>query len=203
MNSQGLGNRFFKVFPDEHLTVFPGASGDILGYCSARGAAYLIDSLRVIGSLTVSAVSDTEVASTWQGTFINLGSSASNIKTNDVKHLSSNHWLADDLGQFIFKNGQIIQIEEGSDKGIIFKLDNPYDHGFSLIVCAGLGEWGTSGAAWFLSKHWRAISNRFGKNPFLIVVSVTFRSDESAKEILAFGKERSICHILHKLGFIK
>jgi len=35
------------------------------------------------------------------------------------------------------------------------------------IAVAGLGEWGTSGAAWFLSKNWKKIkkwqiANLFG-----------------------------------------
>jgi hypothetical protein len=33
--------RFFKIFPDSHVAAFPGAWGDVLGYCSARAAAYL------------------------------------------------------------------------------------------------------------------------------------------------------------------
>jgi hypothetical protein len=194
---QGLGvqyqkqqrNRFFKIFPDGHATAFPGAFGDILGYCSARGAAYLIDKLGTVPGVSVNAVSDEVVTSQWEGTSINLGSSASNIKTNDIKLHSENTWLADDLGVFRFKDGNTVAIEDRADKGIILKLRNPYFKGYAVLICAGLGEWGTSGAAWFLSQHWKLLSCRFGNNPFLIVVSVTPGSDESAHEIRAYGYE--------------
>jgi len=183
------GHRFFKVFPDGHATAFPGAYGDILGYRSARGAAYLVNVLGGVPGITVRAVSDWEVSSQWKGTFVNLGSSASNIKTNDIKHLQENVWLQDDLGRFEFKDGRVVTIEDRTDKGIILKLVNPYFPEHSVFVCAGLGEWGTSGAAWFLSAHWRLLTRRFRRNPFLVVVRVTIGSDESARELLAFGEE--------------
>lgn len=85
--------------------------------------------------------------------------------------------------------GTVQAIFRGGDKAIILKLVNPYFSGYSLIVCAGLGEWGGSGSAWFLSTHRRMLSRRFGKEPFLIVVSVTPGSDESAREILSYGNE--------------
>lgn len=55
LGAQGVqlgGNRFFKTFPDGHVTAFPGAT-QVLGYCSARGAAYLIDSLKGIRGISV------------------------------------------------------------------------------------------------------------------------------------------------------
>jgi len=183
------GQRFFKIFPDGHWTMFPGAFGDILGYCSARAAAYLINKLASVRKITVRVISDTdiEVASKWDGTFINLGSSASNIKTDSIKHLPENTWFLDDLGKFTFKDGRDLEIDASGDKGIILKLVNPHFPGHSLFVCAGLGEWGTSGSAWFLSTHWRMLSRRFGKHPFLIALSVTPGNDESTREILSFG----------------
>lgn len=181
-------DRFFKTFPDNHVTFFPGVS-DILGYCSSRAAAHLINGFRDVPGIVIKAISDKEVASQWNGTFINVGSSASNIKTDHVKHLSENTWLLEDMGKFVFNDGQEIKIEDRADKGIILKLTNPYFPGHSVLVCTGLGEWGTSGAAWFLSAKWQMLSRRFRKNPFLIMVSVTKGSDESAREDLCFGKE--------------
>jgi hypothetical protein len=180
-------SRFFKVFPDGHWTALPGAYGDIIGYCSARGAAYVVE--RLAHLVAVRVVSDVDVSSQWSGTFVNLGSSASNIKTDAIKHFPENPWLLDDLGRFTFKDGHIEEMEEHLDKGIIFKLPNPYFKGFSVIVCAGLGEWGTSGAASFLAREWRILAKRFGKNAFLVLISVTPGADESGHELLAFGKE--------------
>ena len=187
---EGFEGRFYKPFPDGHVAVFPGASGDILGYCSARAAAHLIEGLSGIASIHIRAISDNDVASDWNGTFINLGCSASNIKTDHIKHLPENHWLREDInGKFEFKDGQTAEMEGRYDKGIIMKVTNPYFAGHALFICAGLGEWGTSGAAWFLATKWRHLSKRFGDNSFLIVVSVAKGSDQSAREINAFGTE--------------
>lgn len=186
--------RFFKIFPDGHWTAFPGAYGDILGYCSARSSGYLVDGLR-IPDIIVRVVSDTEVSSRWDGTFVNIGSSASNIKTDQVKHLPENTLLREDMGKFVLANGNEIAMEERTDKGIIFKIANPFFHGYSILVCAGLGEWGTSGAAWFLSTRWRMLGRRFGSNPFLLVVGVTIGTDGSAREILALGEETRLWRI--------
>ncbi len=183
------GRRFFKVFPDGHLTAFPGAFQDLLGYCSARAASYLADSLGSVQGISVRVAPDTGVASTWDFTSINVGSSASNVKTNDVKYFPENLWLRDDIGQFTFKDDRIIAMDSRSDKGIVLKLPNPYSPGYAVLVCAGLGEWGTSGAAWYLSKHWRRFSSRFGDHAFLVAVSVTPGSDESARAILWLGEK--------------
>lgn len=180
---------FTKLFPT-HMTSFPGAFDEMLGYCSSRGAAYLIDSLGKVRDISLHVVSDYVVASEWKGTFINLGSSASNQKTDHIKHLPQNLWLREDInGPFQFKDGSEINMDDRIDKGIVMKLPNPYFPGYALFICAGLGEWGTSGSAWFLSAHWRKLSSRFGKNPFLIVVSVSKGSDETADEIRAYGNE--------------
>lgn len=189
--------RFVKVFPDGHLTALPGAYGDVIGYCSARGAAYLVE--RLAHLVAVRVVSDSDISAQWSGTFVNIGSSASNIKTDAIKQFPQNPWLLDDLGKFTFKDGHIEEMEERLDKGIIFKLPNPYFNGYSVIVCAGLGEWGTSGAAYFLAKEWRMLAKRFGNNAFLVLVAVTPGADESGHELLAFGKETISWKILSRL----
>ena len=180
-------SRFFKIFPNGHWTAFPGAYGHVLGYCSARAAASLVEGLAHL--VAVRVVSDVDVSPQWSGTFVNIGSSASNIKTDDIKHLQENAWLLDDLDRFTFKDGHEETMEERLDKGIIFKLPNPYFRGYSVIVCAGLGEWGTSGAACFLAREWRKLAKRFGKNAFLVLIGITPGADESGREIFALGKE--------------
>jgi hypothetical protein len=191
--------RYFKVFPDGHSAAIPGTWSDITGYCSARAATYLVDGLQV-GGMIFHVVSDVEVASNWGGSFINIGSSASNIKTNDLIQFPENSWLRDDLGKFVLDDGQEFAIEDRSDKGIILKLRNPYARGYSVLVCAGLGEWGTSGAAWFFARNWRLLSRRFGDNPFLVITSVTPGSDMSAREIFATGKESRFYQFRSRFG---
>ena len=184
-----VGARYWKFFGDNHFTWLPGPA-EVVPECSARAASYIIEAFRGIRKITTKVVSDSTVRSVWTGTFIALGSSYSNNKTDDIKHLPENPWLLDDGGQFTFKKeNTVVRMEGRNDKGVILKLRNPHSEGDSVVVCEGLGEWGTSGSAWFLSRHWKQLSKRFGDNPFLIVLNVTVGNDESAREILARGEE--------------
>lgn len=177
-------NRFVKTFPDGHDTGFPGAFERLMGYCSARASSYLIAKLSPYFKKGIAALSDEEAASAWEGTFINLGSSASNIKTDDIKHHSANKFIKEDINGIIeLKNGQTFKDDSKHDVGMIFKFQNPYFKNYSLIICAGLGEWGTSGTAWYLSRNWRKLGRKYLKDDFVVIVSVLRGSDESASEI--------------------
>jgi hypothetical protein len=52
------------------------------------------------------------------------------------------------------------------------------------IACAGIGEYGTSGGAWFLANKWEEIRKRAGSGPFAVIVRVRPGQDESATPIL-------------------
>jgi|GEM_PF-4915722 hypothetical protein len=186
------GHRFFKTFPDGHYTAINGPTGGLLPECSARGASYLLTAAKGIRGVSGKTVSDNVASSRWNGTFVTLGSSYSNIKTDDIKLLPENPWLLNDSGEFRLKNGNTIKMEQRYDKGLVMKIPNPHCRGHALIICEGLGEWGTSGSAWFLGNHWRDLSKRFGSNPFLLVLRVTKGTDESSRELQAFGIERWI-----------
>ncbi len=181
--------RYWKYFGDKRFSAFPGPE-EVVPECSARGSSYLIDSFRGIRKLSTRVVSDSSVQALWTGTLIALGSSNTNDTTDSIKRLPGNSWLKDDAWQFTFKNDEtVVKMEGRNDKGLILKLPNPHSSGDWVIVCEGIGEWGTSGSAWFLSRHWKRLSRRFGDKPFLIVLNVTVGNDQSAREILARGDE--------------
>lgn len=177
-------NRFYKTFPDGHVNAMPGAFERLMGYCSARASSYLSDKLSPYFSRGVVALSDEESAAIWDGTFINLGSSASNIKSNDIKHHEANKLFAEDInGAIELKNGKSFRMDDKNDIGMILKIKNPHFENYSVIVCAGLGEWGTSGAAWYLSRHWKKFGLKYLGNDFVVIIKVSKGSDESAREI--------------------
>lgn len=68
------------------------------------------------------------------------------------------------------------------DYGIVLKSPNRRFIGKFFFVCAGLGEWGTSGASWYLATKWRDLQSEFG-DAFGVVVEVGIGSDESARRI--------------------
>ncbi len=56
-----------------------------------------------------------------------------------------------------------------------------------LFICAGLGEWGTSGATYFLFDRWNELNKRFKKRKnFCLIIEVDVGSDESASEIFSY-----------------
>jgi len=54
------------------------------------------------------------------------------------------------------------------------------------LVCAGIGEWGSSGAAWYLAYRWREIYKYAKNSPFAIIVRVKDKQDESTEPVIRF-----------------
>jgi len=197
-------NRFFKLFPDGHITWFPGAFEHLMGYCSARASSYLIAKLSHFLKQGVAVISDDDVGSKWEeNTFINLGSSASNIRTNDIKHHKANIFLKEDInGKFELKNNKSFNFpDDRHDVGIILKMKSPYSKGCSLLICAGIGEWGTSGSAWYLSRYWKKLAMKYLTNDFIVVVSVVRGSDDTASII--YSSDSWLTILLKKYKIIK
>jgi len=55
-----------------------------------------------------------------------------------------------------------------------------------------LGEWGTSGAAWYLSYKWKEIYKYAKQNTFSIIVRVNPRQDESAEPVVQVLNENDV-----------
>ena len=51
------------------------------------------------------------------------------------------------------------------------------------ILCAGIGEWGTSGAAWYLAYKWKEIYRYAKSSPFALVIKVKRNQDEFSEPI--------------------
>lgn len=67
------------------------------------------------------------------------------------------------------------------DYGIILKINPAQFPGRTWIACAGMGEFGTSGAAWFLSKKWPELERLAqGAGSFFALLAVEPGKDESA-----------------------
>lgn len=70
---------------------------------------------------------------------------------------------------FIFtkNNKPVMTLEDGYDYGFVLRIIPAKFPNRVWIVCAGLGEWGTSGAAWYLANKWEEFlyKNRSWYNP--------------------------------------
>lgn len=70
-----------------------------------------------------------------------------------------------------------------TDYGMILKIRNSRFPNHFFFVFAGMGSWGTSGACWYFSKHWRDLYDEFKSGEFGLVVEVKRGMDTSAVRV--------------------
>jgi hypothetical protein len=189
-----LQHRYIKKFHGRKEDSPIVGEDKVLGSCSIRNIKYGASEFGLYREKVnpVQSVTDEEVKDIWEGTFICFGSSDSNLKTFDIEKLPANN-----LYEFVYSKtskqrifrvmGQDYSINNDGDVGIIFRIKNPYFSEHKLFICAGLGEWGTSGAAYYLFKNWKELYKEYKEyENFICLVRVKVNSDESSKLINKF-----------------
>lgn len=152
----------------------------VLPLCDARAIGYLASSLGQISGKTAPVVSDESIQQRLNVSFVSLGLGA-NHKTRDLLSNSANQFFAFDFeSNKLSLAGKDIVVKGGFDYGVIAKIiPQQFPHRV-WIACAGLGEWGTSGAAWFLANKWTELYATASKQPFAALIRVNAGKDESA-----------------------
>jgi hypothetical protein len=108
-------------------------------------------------------------------------------------NLSTLNVFDNQANQFVAYNPQLQSItskqngkklcnpKKGFDYGVILKIHPVQFPQRTWLVCAGMGESGTSGSAWYLAHRWREIAkNLKGSDQFACIVEVENGKDESA-----------------------
>lgn len=127
--------------------------------------------------------------------YLSLGGSISNELTYFILNQESNKFFK--FTGFMNKpknEWRVETLDENPDKrsfkrsyskdyGIILKIKNTRFKNHHFMVCAGLGSWGTSGAAWYLANYWKDLYKEFKSNEFGIIVEVSVGNDTSARRI--------------------
>lgn len=171
----------------------PGKEGhffrvsSVVSLTSTKSAKYLSELFGEIGGIAPRLVSDYELQEKLDLSFCSIGG-MNNLKTIDVLENEGNIFYDFDL-----KNTSVSIIVRGEKER--FSIDEVYDYGFIIkvvpksfsnrawVAIAGLGEWGTSGAAWFLSKRWKEIAKIVNNKPFGLIIKVKKGQDESAEMV--------------------
>jgi len=183
------GNRYIKKFMGRRHDQPLIGEDRVLGSNILRLLGYLAGALGRYrdNAAPLTFVSDEDIENRWDGTMICFGSSDSNIKTLDVEGLPQNGFYKfkfNTAGQRCFEVAERdYNIAPNEDKAVILRIRNPRFPQHWLFVCAGLGEWGTSGSAHYLFSHWKQLHKRFKDRNFIIVVGVKGRSDENVEEL--------------------
>jgi len=122
--------------------------------------------------------------------YISFGGPGSNKKSHDAIFHQSNSLVH-------FDNTKMSEVTSGKilfagptpqhDYGLILKVVPPEHENRNRvwIVCAGFGEWGTSGSSRYLAHNWQRYSRQYGTKPFAVIVQVEAGKDDSAKEVYA------------------
>ncbi len=184
-------NRYIKKFlnrkPDQPLI----GEDNVLGVNVVRVVTYVSATFSKYrkGTNPITVVTDEHIENRWDGTFICFGSSDSNIKTYDIERLPEQSFYTFDFGPNGFRRFNIgsrsFSSTRSQDYGVLLRIRNPRHPEHYLLVCAGLGEWGTSGSAYFLFDHWKELYKKHKQRDFCKIIEVDVGSDESAREVFS------------------
>lgn len=165
--------------------------------CEVRAAEYLTEIIGAESKRAPMLSSDYELKGRLDISFVTFGGPKSNYKTRDAIENNGNQLIIFDNESFRSKKSKrpVMQPEQGFDYGLILKIHPTQFPERVWLVCSGMGEWGTSGAAWYLAHKWKEIYRYSKGNPFAIVVRVTGLpnpQDESAEPVV---KVKSPCEV--------
>jgi hypothetical protein len=167
----------------------------IHGTFSPQAAAMLTALfLRHTGKL-LRITTDTEVGHKMDATLICYGTSDSNFKTFDIEASSETdlcRFSFNGNGQRAFRvGGQLYSIENRGgvtyDKAILLRLTSRQNSNHCHVVCAGLSEWGSLAAVYYLTKKWKVLHKRFDRfgqrRDFCVLLEIPCGQFENAREI--------------------
>jgi|WetSurMetagenome_2_1015567.scaffolds.fasta_scaffold32191_3 hypothetical protein len=194
-----IKNKFYIVYGKLHLDKCYAQNGIILKYPYQKGngtkftisepisftetksAKYLFESFYKNAKSSPILISDEEIKEKINISYCSLGG-YNNYKTIDI--LKSNKVFNINLRtkQISSKiDNTSYTIDNKYDYALVIKLRNIHFPNRVQICIAGLGESGTSGAAWFVANKWKEITHKIKKNDFICVIRVEFNEDESAE----------------------
>jgi hypothetical protein len=178
-----LGEPFVFVRSDTDNARF--SASQITSSCEIRAASYIASALGKDGTRESTFVDCDSLASKLDIDFVSFGL-VSNRKTIDVFNNEGNDLviIVPNPAFMAWKwTGEpiITEYRPHLDYGIILKIHPIQFPERTWIACAGMGEFGTSGAAWFLARKWKKLERRAnGAGRFFALIAVEPGKDESA-----------------------
>jgi hypothetical protein len=182
----GITNPLLSKFP----FVKPGrqemsfSAQRVANVCELRAVSYIGSALSIDGGRSSKVVDDELIATKLDVDFISFGA-MNNLATINAFDNPANRFVDYDLevGFFVSKKDRrpLCVARTGYDYGVILKLHPSQFPKRTWIVCGGIGEWGTSGSAWFLAHKWRSLAGKLvGDDQFACVIELRPGQDESA-----------------------
>lgn len=184
-------NRYIKRFLNRRADQPLIGEDNVLGVNVVRVVTYVSATFSQYRKITspFAVVTDEQIENRWDGTFMCFGSSDSNIKTFDIERLPEQTFYTFDFGPNGIRRfnigGRSFSITHSRDHGILLRVRNSRHPEHYLFVCAGIGEWGTSGSAYYLFDKWKELYKKHKQQNFCEIIQVDHGSDESARSIFS------------------
>ena len=200
INNNQLPTHPFKK-PGEENSGIGFSMRNPISSSEVRSTKYLAESLFQEKGDKLMLSSDIELSRQLNISFIAFGGPSSNYKTKDIMQNEGNELIRFDNSKFYsVKSNQIVLTTDGLyDYGIILKIHPKQFSEKTWFACAGLDEWGTSGAAWYLAKKWKSLYNFAKDSPFAVIVRVNKGQDESAEIVLKAKNQDDIDKYINKV----
>lgn len=140
--------------------------------CEVRAFTYLAGLFGLQRGVNPMLVSDVDADSILDSTFLSIGGPGSNYKTADILASEANIFIRMAHNSFSLPSGETLPFtcSREADHGFILRIRPPEFTDRSWIVCAGLGEWGSSGSAWFIAHKWQELIKRINPVAYYSVV---------------------------------
>jgi hypothetical protein len=157
--------------------------------CELRAAGYLASAIGNGVGCTPALRSDAEVRALLDLDFVSFGGPESNFKSSDCQLNPGNRLAQFDqrVTQFLDPNTTnplAVCSDPNFDYGLVLKVRPTQFPDRVWLMCAGFGEWGTSGAAWYLANRWREIREKAKGQSFALVLRVRPEQDQSAEPMI-------------------
>jgi hypothetical protein len=163
-----------------------------------RAMGYLVYSFGENVKLPPTMNSDVDTDEKMDISFVSIGGTG-NLKTCDLLEGKSPFCGFDFKGDSILWRGsELVSAHDDVDYGLIIKIHPQSIPERTWLCCAGVGEWGTSGAAWFLARRWKDIYkwkdiHKWVKNkPFAVITETKVGVDESTIPIHTFRNSEEV-----------
>lgn len=158
-----------------------------VSFAETRAAKYISESYSKSLDKSPRLISDDEIRDKIDISYCSLGG-YNNHKSIEIIESIQNEFLEFNLnapGSIINKKNRQNEysVDGTHDYAVIIKIKNRLFPNRTQICVAGLGEWGTSGGAWFLANKWEELRKKVDNKNFGAVIKVKGGTDESAELI--------------------
>jgi hypothetical protein len=171
---------FFKHWSSKNKSK-PVSIQNAISNCDVRGLSYIISNLMSNLKCKSFINSDFELKNKHDFSMVCIGGS-----TAEFFDIIDNAGVRDKVNHY----NNVMMTDTKYDYGFIIKTSPANCEGRVWLTCFGIGEWGTSGAAWFLAnKHnelydkiyaWTYDFNSYPVDPFWAIIKTEREKDETA-----------------------